>query len=204
MTKTAFWRVLCALVVGSSATAADKNAHVVIISIDGFAGYLLDDPRAPVPMVRSLAKAGGFVVRRDEGLEPERDLAESHEHRHRRATGEARRIGERRARARRRERTGLGRSAARPERLVRMPTLFDAAHAAGSRDGGSQLALHARLEGARCELSGCARPVAVYDARRFAKNSSTPACSPTKRTRRSRPRIVRRAATYSGPRPPAG
>ena len=62
MTKTAIWGVLCALVLGSSAAAADKDAHVVIISIDGFAGYLLDDPRAPVPMVRSLAKAGGFVA----------------------------------------------------------------------------------------------------------------------------------------------
>lgn len=62
MTKTAFWGVFCAMVASSSATAADKSAHVVIISIDGFAGYLLDDPRAPVPMVRSLAKAGGFVA----------------------------------------------------------------------------------------------------------------------------------------------
>lgn len=62
MTKTALWGVLCSLVASSFATAADKDAHVVIISIDGFAGYLLDDPRAPVPMVRSLAKGGGFVA----------------------------------------------------------------------------------------------------------------------------------------------
>jgi predicted AlkP superfamily pyrophosphatase or phosphodiesterase len=34
----------------------------VVISIDGFAAYLLDDPKAPVPTIRRLAKGGAFVA----------------------------------------------------------------------------------------------------------------------------------------------
>ena len=44
------------------AAAADKDAHVVIISIDGFAGYLLDDPKVPAPTLRRLAKQGAIAV----------------------------------------------------------------------------------------------------------------------------------------------
>jgi predicted AlkP superfamily pyrophosphatase or phosphodiesterase len=54
--------ILCALSSISSVRAADKNSHVVIISIDGLAGYLLDDPKAPLATIRSLAKSGGFVA----------------------------------------------------------------------------------------------------------------------------------------------
>lgn len=42
--------------------AADKNAHVVIISIDGFAGYLLDDPKVIAPTIRRLATQGAVAV----------------------------------------------------------------------------------------------------------------------------------------------
>jgi predicted AlkP superfamily pyrophosphatase or phosphodiesterase len=34
----------------------------VVISIDGLAGYLLDDPKAPLPTIRRLAREGGFVA----------------------------------------------------------------------------------------------------------------------------------------------
>ena len=49
------------LVLGAaSALAAGEMAarHVVIISVDGFPAYLLDDPKAPIPNVRRLARAG--------------------------------------------------------------------------------------------------------------------------------------------------
>ena len=39
--------------------AADR--HVVLISIDGFAGYLVDDPKVPLPNIRYLAKEGCIV-----------------------------------------------------------------------------------------------------------------------------------------------
>ena len=39
--------------------AADR--HVVLISIDGFAGYLVDDPKVPLPNIRCLAKEGCIV-----------------------------------------------------------------------------------------------------------------------------------------------
>lgn len=46
----------------ASVAAAEKDAHVVIISVDGFAAYLLDDPKAPVPTIRRLAKQGATAV----------------------------------------------------------------------------------------------------------------------------------------------
>ncbi len=39
-----------------------KDQHVVVISIDGFAAYLLDDPKAPIPTIRRLAREGSFAV----------------------------------------------------------------------------------------------------------------------------------------------
>lgn len=46
----------------SPVQAVEKSAHVVVISIDGFAGYLLDDKKAPVPTLRRLARDGVHVV----------------------------------------------------------------------------------------------------------------------------------------------
>ncbi|MGE0609729.1 MAG: alkaline phosphatase family protein [Pirellulales bacterium] len=41
------------------ALAADPvDSHVVIISLDGFAAFLLNDPKAPIPTIRRLAKEG--------------------------------------------------------------------------------------------------------------------------------------------------
>lgn len=40
---------------------AEKDRHVIVVCIDGFASFLLDDPKAPVPTVRQLAKAGTFA-----------------------------------------------------------------------------------------------------------------------------------------------
>lgn len=45
----------------AAADAADKDRYVVIVSIDGLAAYLLDDPQAPIPTVRRLAKEGAYV-----------------------------------------------------------------------------------------------------------------------------------------------
>jgi predicted AlkP superfamily pyrophosphatase or phosphodiesterase len=38
--------------------AAPRAQHVVIISVDGFPAYLLEDPKAPIPNVRRLAREG--------------------------------------------------------------------------------------------------------------------------------------------------
>ena len=38
--------------------AAEPESHVVVISIDGFPAYLLDDPAAPIPTIRKLARQG--------------------------------------------------------------------------------------------------------------------------------------------------
>lgn len=40
---------------------AAPNRHVVVICIDGFAAYLLKDAKAPVPTLRNLAKAGAVA-----------------------------------------------------------------------------------------------------------------------------------------------
>jgi predicted AlkP superfamily pyrophosphatase or phosphodiesterase len=38
--------------------SADRDRHVVVVSIDGLAAYLLEDPKAPLPTIRKLAKEG--------------------------------------------------------------------------------------------------------------------------------------------------
>ena len=40
----------------AQSTAAER--HVVVISIDGFAAYLVDDPKVPLPTIRRLAREG--------------------------------------------------------------------------------------------------------------------------------------------------
>ena len=37
------------------------DRHVVLISIDGFAGYLVDDPKVPLPNIRRLAEKGCLI-----------------------------------------------------------------------------------------------------------------------------------------------
>ena len=41
--------------------AAEKDRHVIVVSIDGLASYLLDDSKAPLPTVRQLAKTGTYA-----------------------------------------------------------------------------------------------------------------------------------------------
>jgi predicted AlkP superfamily pyrophosphatase or phosphodiesterase len=46
-----------------SLTAADNDRHVVLISVDGLAHYYFDDPKAPMPFIRSLAAEGARARR---------------------------------------------------------------------------------------------------------------------------------------------
>ena len=41
--------------------AQGSSRHVVVISLDGFAGWALDDPHLPVPTLRRLAAAGAVA-----------------------------------------------------------------------------------------------------------------------------------------------
>lgn len=41
--------------------AADTERHVVLVSLDGLAAYLVDDPQVPLPTIRKLAKEGAIV-----------------------------------------------------------------------------------------------------------------------------------------------
>ncbi len=50
------------LIVANEARTAEPSRHVVIISIDGLAAYLLDDPKSPLPTIRRLARDGGHVA----------------------------------------------------------------------------------------------------------------------------------------------
>ena len=47
------------MVLASAAGAADR--HMVIISVDGLAAYLLDDAKAPLPTIRKLAREGAVA-----------------------------------------------------------------------------------------------------------------------------------------------
>lgn len=50
-----FAALLCA---GAQPAAATTHRHVVVITIDGLPAYLLDDPRASLPVIRGLKAAG--------------------------------------------------------------------------------------------------------------------------------------------------
>src|SRR5688500_1915077 len=62
------WTIALAAVYLSAtpAAAAEPSGHVVVIAIDGFPAYLLNDPAAPIPTLRKLAREGsvaeGMVV----------------------------------------------------------------------------------------------------------------------------------------------
>ncbi len=43
-------------------TLAATNAHVILITIDGFPAYMLNDPLAPIPTLRRLAKEGAVAT----------------------------------------------------------------------------------------------------------------------------------------------
>ena len=45
----------------SLAQSVDTERHVVVISIDGFAAYLVDDPKVPLPIIRRLAREGCII-----------------------------------------------------------------------------------------------------------------------------------------------
>ncbi len=45
----------------SLAQSVDTERHVVVISIDGFAAYLVDDPKVPLPTIRRLAREGCII-----------------------------------------------------------------------------------------------------------------------------------------------
>lgn len=51
--------IAVAWVAASRGLAADR--HVLVVSIDGFAASLLDDPRAPIPTIRRLAEQGAVA-----------------------------------------------------------------------------------------------------------------------------------------------
>jgi predicted AlkP superfamily pyrophosphatase or phosphodiesterase len=54
--------LIAGLAAGASPAAkAASDRHVVIVCIDGFAAYLLDDPKAPVPTLRKLAQEGAVA-----------------------------------------------------------------------------------------------------------------------------------------------
>jgi predicted AlkP superfamily pyrophosphatase or phosphodiesterase len=50
--------VAFALCFGTASAAVHKQRTVVVISLDGFPAYALDDPRLPIPNIRKLAREG--------------------------------------------------------------------------------------------------------------------------------------------------
>ena len=62
------------------AQSPDVQRHVVVISIDGFAAFLVDDPKVPLPNIRRLARKGCIVEGGMTRFGSFRDLAQSHNH----------------------------------------------------------------------------------------------------------------------------
>jgi len=66
--KTRYSRLLIAVSIASfcycsitQVQAADAERHVVLVSLDGLAAYLFDDPKVPLPTIRKLANDGAIV-----------------------------------------------------------------------------------------------------------------------------------------------
>src|SRR5215208_437673 len=51
-------RLFTLLALGGLLTAADKNRHVIVVSLDGFAAHTLNDPAVPFPVLRRLMAEG--------------------------------------------------------------------------------------------------------------------------------------------------
>ena len=52
---------IAALSFSATVRGAAPDRHVVVICIDGLAAYLIDDPKAPLPTIRRLAREGAIV-----------------------------------------------------------------------------------------------------------------------------------------------
>src|SRR4051794_35684349 len=61
MRRTFLHCVLLLLALSARAAEPDAN-HVILITIDGFPATLLDDPKAPIPNLRALAKQGAVAT----------------------------------------------------------------------------------------------------------------------------------------------
>lgn len=52
---------IVALFSAPAVSAAERDRHVIVVSLDGLAAYLVDDPKAPLPTIRRLAREGTIV-----------------------------------------------------------------------------------------------------------------------------------------------
>lgn len=52
---------LTLLFIAGFTRAADDDSHVLLITVDGFAAFYLDDPAAPIPTIRKLAAEGAVA-----------------------------------------------------------------------------------------------------------------------------------------------
>src|SRR5438046_378839 len=62
-TKLALGSVLAAVCFAAAAQPPAAGRTVVVISLDGFPGFALDDPKLPVPTLRRLAAQGSMARR---------------------------------------------------------------------------------------------------------------------------------------------
>jgi predicted AlkP superfamily pyrophosphatase or phosphodiesterase len=56
------WFAVGSWIVPQQALAANRDQHVIVVCIDGLAAYLIDDPKAPLPTVRKLARDGAIAT----------------------------------------------------------------------------------------------------------------------------------------------
>ncbi len=49
------------LISTNAVVAANRDRHVIVVSIDGLAAFLLNDPKAPLPTIRQLAREGSVA-----------------------------------------------------------------------------------------------------------------------------------------------
>src|ERR1700735_752034 len=59
--KAASFLGCCLTLIAASPQAAESDRHVIVVSLDGFPAYMLQDPKLPLPVLRRLIREGGVA-----------------------------------------------------------------------------------------------------------------------------------------------
>ncbi len=137
MVGRTLWRVVGAIWIGlfSLTASADEIRHVVLISVDGLAASYFDDPKAELPTLRMLAKQGaradGMITTFPSVTWPSHtSLVTGTTAKRHGVIGNS--VFDRRAG---RELVYIGDPDLEKAQAIKVPTLYDAAHAAGLKCG---------------------------------------------------------------------
>ena len=187
------------LLLSTVAQAADESdRHVIVITLDGFPAYYLDDSEVSIPVIRGFARRRCVDGRGDARVEPVGDVAEPHDADDRGASRDARRLVQRRPQAAFAEPADDGHARPNPVRAGPHPASVRRPEESGHDHRGDQLAVHVGLGEHRRQPARRPPRVRPHDAPAHGRDREG------RSDREIRDRRRPRGTTRSGPRPPAG